>query len=127
MTHYVQVVVGEVKQVWDTPPAEGVGNNGWRNAVEVRPTITAHRQGYTQHTFNLDADPVQITWGTYDITVEDRKSDMKSNASFEVQQLLQVGVDELDTDAIDAARADMLAQQEAIDACTTHDELDALL
>ena len=45
MTHYVQVVGNEIKQVWDTPPSEGVGNNGWRNAVEVRPAITAHRQG----------------------------------------------------------------------------------
>jgi hypothetical protein len=66
MTHYVQVLNGEIKQVWDTPPSEGVGNNGWRNAVEVRPAITAHRQGYTAHRFDLNTSPTQIgaltTW-----------------------------------------------------------------
>ena len=31
---YVRVVDGEVKDCWDTVPAEGVGNNGWMNAVE---------------------------------------------------------------------------------------------
>ena len=74
MTHYVQVLNGEVKQVWDTPPAEGVGNNGWRNAVEIRPAIQAGRQGYTAHRFDLNTDPVQIIWDTYEISVADRKT-----------------------------------------------------
>ena len=56
MTHFVRVENGEVKDVWDTPPQEGVGNNGWRNAVEVRPSIQAGRQGYTAHRFDLNVD-----------------------------------------------------------------------
>jgi hypothetical protein len=136
MTHYVQVLNGEVKQVWDTAPSEGVGNNGWKNAVEVRPTITPHRQGYTVHRFNLSTDPVQIIWDTVDISVADRKQGMKSNAGFAFQQVvneqtrLQLSPnesEEYDAAAVETARQAMLTKQAAIDAATTHDALDALL
>lgn len=135
MALYVRVVNDEVKDVWDTVPAEGVGNNGWKNAVEVRPTIVPNRQGYTGHTFDLTTDPVQIVYGTYDITVDDRKAGMKSNAGFEFQQVvneqarkqLNPNPDEIyDANAVEAARQAMLAKQTAIDAATTHDELDAI-
>jgi len=136
MTHFVRVVDGQVKDVWDTPPAEGVGNNGWRNAVEVRPAITPHRQGYTAHRFDLNTDPVQIIWDTYEIPVEDRKNGMKANAGFEFQQVvmqqtrLQLSPnpnEQFDPSAVETARQAMLAKQAAIDAATSHDELDALL
>jgi hypothetical protein len=130
MTHYVQVLNGEVKQVWDTPPSEGVGNNGWKNAVEVRPAITAHRQGYTAHRFDITTDPVQIIWDTYDISVADRKNSMKSGAGFEFQMVVNQQArnpETYDAAAIETARQAMIAKQAAIDACTTHDDLDALL
>ena len=136
MTHFVRVIDGQVKDVWDPPPAEGVGNNGWRNAVEVRPAITPHRQGYTAHRFDLNTDPVQIIWDTYEIPVEDRKNGMKANAGFEFQQVvmqqtrLQLSPnpsEQFDPSAVETARQAMIAKQAAIDAATTHDELDALL
>ena len=130
MTHYVQVVGNEVKQVWDTPPAEGVGNNGWRNAVEVRPAITANRQGYTAHRFDLNVDPVQIIWDTYDIPVADRKVGMKANASFSFQQVVQEQMrdpSKYDPAAVAAAQAAIAPKVAAIEAATTHDELDALM
>jgi hypothetical protein len=130
MSLYVQVVNGEVKQCWDTPPSEGVGNNGWKNAVEVRPAITAHRQGYTAHTFDISKDPVEIVYGTFDISVDERKGGMKGNAQFEFQRVVNQQASNpvtYDASAIEAARQTMVAKQAAIDACTTHDELDALL
>jgi hypothetical protein len=130
MTHYVQVLNGEVKQVWDTAPSEGVGNNGWKNAVEVRPAITAHRQGYTAHRFDITTDPVQIIWDTYDISASDRKNGMKSNAGFTFQQVVNEQArnpETYDAAAIETARQAMITKQAAIDACTTHDDLDALL
>jgi hypothetical protein len=130
MTHYVQVLNGEVKQVWDTTPSEGVGNNGWKNAVEVRPAITAHRQGYTAHRFDITTDPVQIIWDTYDISASDRKNGMKSNAGFTFQQVVNEQArnpETYDAAAIETARQAMITKQAAIDACTTHDDLDALL
>jgi len=129
MTHFVQVVSGEIKQVWDTAPSEGVGNNGWRNAVEVRPSIQAGRQGYTAHRFDLTTDPVQIIWDTYEISVDERKAGMKSNAGFEFQQVVNQQArnpETFDAAAIETARQAMVTKQAAIDAATTHDALDAL-
>ena len=130
MTHYVQVLNGEVKQVWDTPPAEGVGNNGWKNAVEVRPAITAHRQGYTAHRFDLTTDPVQIIWDTYDIPVADRKAGMIANANMGFQMEMQrqaMNPANYDPAALAAAQAAIAPKVAAINAATTHDDLDALL
>lgn len=129
MTHFVRVENGEVKDVWDTAPAEGVGNNGWRNAVEVRPSIQAGRQGYTAHRFDLNTDPVQIIWDTYEISVDERKAGMKANAGFEFQQVVNQQArnpETFDAAAIETARQAMLTKQAAIEAATTHDALDAL-
>jgi len=129
MTHYVQILNGEVKQVWDTVPSEGVGSNGWKNAVEVRPTITAGRQGYTAHRFDITTDPVQIIWDTFDISVADRKGGMSSNAGADFQMIVSQQARNpatYDAAAIETARLAMVAKQAAIDACTTHDQLDAI-
>ena len=130
MTHYVRVENGQVKDVWDTPPAEGVGNNGWKNAVEVRPAITAHRQGYTAHRFDLATDPVQIIWDTYDIPVADRKAGMIANANMGFQMEMQrqaMNPANYDPVALAAAQAAIAPKVAAINAATTHDDLDALL
>ena len=136
MTHFVRVVDGKVKDVWDTPPAEGVGNNGWRNAVEIRASIIPHRQGYTAHRFDLNTDPVQIIWDSYDFTVEDRKGGMKGAEKNKFQQVvseqtrLQFSDDNsenYDGAIVEAARQTMLSKLAAVNAATTHDELDALL
>ena len=126
---YVRIVNGAVSDCWDTPPAEGVGNNGWKNAIEVRPAITANRQGYTAHTFDISKDPVEIVYGTFDISVDDRKAGMRSNAGFEFQQVVNQQArnpETFDAQAIETARQAMITKQAAIDACTTHDQLDAL-
>jgi len=129
MTHFVRVENNEVKDVWDTAPSEGVGNNGWRNAVEVRPSIQAGRQGYTAHRFDLNTDPVQIIWDTYEISVDERKAGMKANAGFEFQQVVNQQArtpETFDAAAIETARQAMVTKQAAIEAATTHDALDAL-
>jgi hypothetical protein len=136
MALYVRVVDGEVKDVWDTVPAEGVGNNGWMNAIEVRPNITPNRQGYTGHTFDLTKDPVQIVYGVYDISVEDRKAGMKAAAGFEFQQVVNEQTrrqlnpnpdEQYDSAAVEAARQTMVSKQTAIDSASSHDELDLLM
>ena len=129
MSLFVRIVNGEVKDCWDTPPAEGVGNNGWKNAVEVRPTIIPNRQGYTAHTFDLTKDPVEIVYGTFDISVDDRKAGMKQNAAFTFQQVVNQQArngSAYDANAVATALTAMQTRESAIDACTTHDQLDAL-
>jgi len=130
MTHYVQIVNNEVKQCWDTLPPAGVGNDGWKNAVEVRPAITAHRQGYTAHRFDLNTDPVQIIWDTYEISVDDRKGGMKQNANSGFQQEMQKQMNNpstYDPVKLQAANDAVAPKIAAIEAATTHDALDALM
>ena len=128
MSLYVRIQNNLVTDCWDTPPP--AGQDGWKSAVEVRPAITAHRQGYTAHTFDLSTDPVQIVYGTYDIPVADRKVGMKANASFSFQQVVQEQMRDpasYDPAAVAAAQAAIAPKVAAIEAATTHDQLDALL
>jgi len=128
MALYVQVINGEVKQVWDSvPPA---GEAGWVDAIEVRAPIQSGRQGYTAHRYDLTTTPVQIIWDTYDITAEQRKADMSANAGFAFQQVLQEQArnpESYSAAQVEDARLAMVAKQDAIAAATTHDELDALV
>jgi len=129
MSHYVQIINGEVAQVWDTPPPGGIGNNGWRNAVEIRPAITQYRQGYTSHRIDLNTDPVQIIWDTFDITVDERKASMTGSANANYNLLAQQKEfnpsSVSDADLVAAAQT-RDAQLAAITAATTHDALDLI-
>jgi len=130
MSLFVQVVNEEVKQVWDTqPPA---GEAGWKSAVEVKPAITADRQTYDGHTFDVSVDPVQIVYAVKDITVDDRKGGLIGAAKSTYQEVaneqtrLEIGGDGMDMDVLVAAKTAKDASITAINACTTHDDLDAL-
>ncbi len=132
MSLFAKVVNEEVTQVWDTqPPA---GESGWKSAVEVKPAITANRQMYDGHTFDISVDPVQIVYAVKDITVDDRKGSLIGAAKAILQQVaneqIQVEMDDTTADAdltvVSAAKDVKDASIAAINACTTHDELDAL-
>ena len=127
MSLYVRIENGEVKDCWDTPPDS---REGWKSAIEVKPTIIPHRQCYTGHTFDLTKDPVEIVYGVEDVTVDDRKKQMKQDAAIEFNMLFRQQAAEpstYDPVALQAAKDSVAPKQAAIDACTTHDELDALL
>ena len=126
MSLYVRIENGEVKDCWDTQPD---GRAGWKNAIEVRPAITQHRQYYTGHTFDLTKDPVEIVYGVADVTVADRKEQMKQQAQMAFNMLFRQQAQDpstYDPVALQAAKDAVAPKQAAIDACTTHDELDAL-
>lgn len=130
MSFYVQIVNNEVTQVWDIPPPAGVGNDGWKNAVEVKPAITANRQGYTAHTFDLNTDPVQIVYGTYNISVADRKANMTRNANLGFQREMTAQMNDpnlYDPVKLQAAKNSIAPKVAAIAAAITHDDLDALM
>ena len=127
MSLNIRIENGEVKDVWDTPPD---GRPGWKTAIEVRPPITPHRQYYTGHTFDLTKDPVEIVYGVADVTVADRKKNMKYAAEMAFNTLFMRQAEEpstFDPVALQAAKDAVAPKQAAIEACTTHDELDALL
>ena len=132
MALFVKIVNNEVKQVWDTqPPA---GESGWKSAVEVKPDVVENRQTLDGHTFDITTDPVQIVYAVRDITVDERKSGLIGQAKSEFQMVanaqLQTELDDTATDgdleAVSAAKVVKDARIVAINACTTHDELDAI-
>jgi hypothetical protein len=130
MSLFAKVVNNEVTQVWDTqPPA---GESGWKSAVEVKPAITANRQSYDGHTFDVSVDPVQIVYAVKDITVDDRKDGLigaaKGTYSQVANEQARLEADDAsgDTAAVSTAKDVKDASIVAINACTTHDELDAL-
>ena len=130
MSLYVRVVDGEVKQVWSTPPPEG--ETGWKSAIEVHPEIIQGRQVYTGHTFDLTSDPVEIVYNVRDLTVVQHKEWMISQDTSEYQQVAdeqtQLEVTDASGDAavVSAAKDAKDAKLTAINACFTHDDLDAL-
>jgi uncharacterized ubiquitin-like protein YukD len=127
---YVQIINGEVKNVWDSTPPEDEDN--WHDAVEVFPEITADRQYYGGHTFDLDVDPVQIIYAVVNLSVADRKINMGMMAKNIYGQIAmtnmhaEVSNDSGDAAAVKTAKDIKDAAITAINNCTTHDELDAL-
>lgn len=130
MSLHVKVENLKVTQVWDTTPPEGEA--GWKAAVEVKPAITANRQAYDGHTFDVSVDPVQIVYAVRDITVDDRKSGLigaaKGTYSQVANEQARLEADDAsgDTSAVSTAKDVKDASIVAINACTTHEELDAL-
>ena len=127
MSLYVRIEDGEVKDCWDTPPDS---RPGWKSAIEVRPAITPHRQYYKRNTWYLTKDPVEAVYGVANITVADRKKSMKEQAGISFNTLFMeqaMNPSTYDPVALQAAKDAVAPKQAAIDACTTHDELDALI
>lgn len=125
-----------MKQVWDYAPdaSRRAAESGWREAVEVKPDLVDNREIITAHSFDLDADPAQIVWAKRELTVDERKGALVGQAKAEFQQIVdaQLQVEMADDDAsgdleaVSAAKAVKDARIAAINAATTHDEVDAL-
>jgi len=130
MSLFVQVENEEVTQVWDTQPP--LDEAGWKSAIEVRPEITDGKQIYTAHTFDLTADPVEIVYGVEDLTIAQRKEGLIGQANSEYQQVaneqtqLEVTDASGDAAAVSTAKDAKDAKLTAVNACSTHADLDAL-
>jgi len=133
---WIQVKNGEVKQVWDYAPdaSRRAAESGWREAVEVKPDLVDNREIMTTHSFDLNADPAQIVWGKRELTVDERKGALVGQAKAEFQQIVdaQLQVEMADDDAsgdleaVSTAKAAKDARIAAINAATTHADVDAL-
>ena len=122
MPMWVKVSNDVVVQCWDTPPL--AGDEGWRDAIEVRPAVTAYREVYGQHYFDLTKTPVEIVWPVEAVSVEDRKADALNYAKF-LSENGEPGTFEADFDPV-AAQALYATRVTAIEAAQTHDALDAV-
>ena len=133
---WIQVKNGEVKQVWDYKPdaSRMAAESGWRAASEVKPDLVDNREIMTTHSFDLDADPAQIVWAKRELTVDERKGALRSQANAEFQEVVnaQLAIEMADDDAsgdleaVSAAKAVKDARIATINAATTHEEVDAL-
>jgi len=134
---WIQVKNGEVKQVWDYKPDASrlAAEGGWREAVEVKPDLVANRETMTTHSFDIDADPAQIVWGKRELTVDERKGALRSQANSEFQAVVDAEVRKqmdddppsvYDADAVAAAQATLNTKLTAIDGATTHEDVDVI-
>lgn len=125
---YVKLENGAVTKVWDTAPP--TGEAGWKEAVEVRPTLVPNRQMYSSHRFDLTTTPVQIIYDAVPVSVESRKMQMKSQVDQAFKQVVEEQSKNMATynaAAVETARQTALTKQAAIDAATTHDQLDLIV
>ena len=122
MPMWVKVSNDVVVQCWDTPPP--AGDEGWREAIEVRPPVTQYHEVYGQHYFDLTKTPVEIVWPVEAVSIEDRKADMLAYAKL-LSEKGEPGTSEADFDPV-AAQALYLTRVAAIEAAQTHDDLDAV-
>ena len=79
---------------------------------------------------SLSAVVTDVSGGVADVTVDDRKQSMKQQAEMAFDTLFRQQAQDpstYDPVALQAAKDAVAPRQAAIDACTTHDELDALL
>ena len=134
---WIQVKNGEVKQVWDYKPdaSRMAAESGWRAASEVKPDLVDNREIMTTHSFDLDADPAQIVWAKRELTVDERKGALVGQANTAFQEAVNVETaKQLDDDpasvydaaAVATAQTTLTDRLAAINAATTHDEVDAL-
>jgi hypothetical protein len=81
MALYVKVVNGQMAQCIDTTPPVPVGQDGWKNAVEIKPTPIPYQQGLNGPVYDCSKDPVEIVWTLFAFTIEEQKGGKYSQAA----------------------------------------------
>jgi hypothetical protein len=122
---YVKIEDEKVTQVWDSaPPANEL--EFWHEAVEIRPEVNSKRTGFTGHHFDITKTPVEIVWDTYEFSIDERKGSLKMGAEFEYKQAIK-DLDEVkNVKSFEAAKLAYDTKLAAIEAATTHEDLDIL-
>ena len=130
---YVQVVnidgVDTMKECWDHLPECGIGNEGWKNAIEVKPEMNPRRQRYTGHVFDVTVDPVQIKWGIKNYPVQNRINDLISAGEFPMFALFTQMARKFmayDPELIASTQATTDQLHACLKVATTHNQLDAI-
>jgi len=136
--YWIRAKNGTVTDVWDyaPDPARRAAEPGWREAVEIFPDTTAHREILTGHSFNLDATPAEIVWAKREVTVDERRESMIGQAKGEFQRVVNEQLrrqmndnpaEEYDPAAVATAKTAMEQRIVTLQGATTHEALDALM
>lgn len=131
----VRVQNGKVTDVWDTPAPEG--QSGWTAAVEITPDLTPNREILTTHSIDITKNPIEIIWEKRSLSVEERKDSLIGQANFSVTMLenqLQMATTAGNTERVTQLTAEIATataardtKVAAVNAATTHEEVDALM
>jgi hypothetical protein len=133
MALYVQVVNNQMAQCIDTTPPVPVGQDGWKNAVEIKPTPVPYRQGLNGPVYDCSKDPVEIVWTVFDYDIPTRQSSQLGQNTSQYNQVVagQVALetnanpdDHYDPAVVAAAQARYESLRTQINAATTQEELD---
>ena len=133
MSLYVQVVQGKMAQCIDTTPPAPVGQDGWKNAIEILPTPIPYRQGLSGPEYLCDKDPVEVVWTIYDFTIDERKSSQNGQNTAQFNQVVAYETKkETDPDpdshydpvVVADAQARFQRIRDQINAAATNEELD---
>ena len=135
MALYAQVVNNQLAQCWDTTPPVPVGQDGWKNAIEIKPDLVPYRQGWNGPFYRLELDPAEIYYTVYDFTVDERKGGLTSQNTMQFNQVVAFEAQkETDPDpdshydpaVVAAAQTRYEEIRVQIAAATTQDECDAI-
>lgn len=133
--YWVRISNGQVKDVWDYQPTGAKWEEpGWTSAVEIFPDLVEGREVITNHTVDITKDPVEIVWEKRELSIEERKDVLKGQARAAMEVIVKAEMKKetdadpntvADLDAISSARTTYQQACTAIDALTTHEEVDA--
>lgn len=135
MSLYVQVVNGAMAQCIDTPPPVPVGQNGWKNAIEIKPTPIPYQQGLNGPVYQCDKDPVEIVWTLFEFTIDEQKGGKYAQAAQQFDAVVagQVALetnsnpdDHYDPAVVAAAQSRYETIKGQIDVATTQEQLNAI-
>jgi len=133
MSLYVQVINNQMAQCIDTTPPAPIGQDGWKNAIEIRPTPVPYRQGLNGPVYDCSKDPVEIVWTVYDLDIQTRKSSQlgQNQGQFNQEVAKQVALetnsnpdDHYDPAIVAAAQARYENLRTQINAASTQEQLD---
>lgn len=129
MAWYLQVVDGLVRNVWDSPPPVPVGQDGWMDAVQDIPVVNFDRYELGDWIYNVESSPAVISREVKEIPLDQRKAaKIQANETkyFKFIDLLAKAPALFDETEIADNKAAARANKAAIEACVSHDQLDAL-
>lgn len=86
---FAQIVAGKFIREVQTAPAEGVGFNGWKNAISNKPMIIPYRQSYKDGpVVDFSKDPIELNYEVIDVSIEERYQQIHHNAALDMQASL---------------------------------------
>ena len=87
MALYIQEVDGLMKHLWDSPPPVPLGEDGWKEAVEVFPTIQQGRQRYGRPIPDFSTNPVELNYEIIDVTESERIDILKQQVQISLYEV----------------------------------------